>query len=89
MKTMNTKEAIEWLDPKTYIEELNEVIDLLKRGEKYKKIVDEVEEFLEPGVIFEIPPGMTGSRHIDIIKYTFNKIKQKYFPKPEKKKVIK
>ncbi len=62
-----------------------EHINKVKRGEKYEAIVKEMEEFLEPGVITEIPKGATSSRHIDIIKCTFNKIKQKYFPKPMKK----
>ena len=31
---------------------------------------------------------MIGSRHIDIIKYTFEKIKKKYFPKPKECEVV-
>ena len=59
----------------------------LKHYKKYKKIVEEVERFLAPGVITEIPEDMVGSRHIDIITYQIKKIKQKYFPETFKKTV--
>ena len=59
----------------------------VEEGEKYKKIVEEMDEVLEPGMIFEIPEGMVGSRHIDVIKYLFKEIKEKYFPKPVKKTI--
>ena len=85
---VNTKEAIKWVegiyvDSENTAQEKEDIIELLQRGEKYEKIVKEMEEFLEPGVIIEIPEGMIGSRHIDIIKYTFGKIKRKYFPEIE------
>jgi len=98
---MNTKEAIEflkltrenfdavpsWKKSSKIYERISKIIELLRRGEAFEKIVNEMEEFLEPGVIMEIPEDMVGSRHIDIIKYTFKNIKQKYFPEILKKTV--
>lgn len=66
---MNTKKAIEWLDPKTYIKELNEVVALLKRGEKYEtmweKTLNEV-SYLDRGS--------------DTLDFMFN-LEKIYFPK--------
>ena len=94
---MKMEKAIKWLNnfkvcldnevycddnKKLNLEELREVITLLQEGEKYKKIVEEFEKYLEPGVIIEIPDELRGLRPMDIITYQFKKLKEKYFPKP-------
>ena len=93
---MNTEKAIETIRRvfnfvPSFIgtsEQRESVIKLIEELEKYKKIVEETEQFLEPGVIMEIPEELMSSRHIDIIKYTFEKIKQKYFPRVYKRKWV-
>ncbi len=50
---MNTKEAIEWLKDAEEIAELkkwrvDKIIELLQRGEKFEKIVNELENCLLP-----------------------------------------
>jgi len=56
----------------------------LKELKKYKKIVEEIEEALKPGAVLEYPEQIRLS-YFDVIRYTFEKIKQKYFPKPVNK----
>lgn len=75
----------EWYNAKEAVKGMYEA--QIKHLQKYEKIVKEMEEYLEPGMVFEIPEDMDikSSRHIDIIKHTFYKIKEKYFPKPKDK----
>lgn len=64
---------------------LDDCIADIKEGDKWKRAFKEVEEFLEPGVITEVPEDIIGSRHIDIIKYQIRVIRIKYFPEPKLK----
>jgi len=66
-----------------FVERIDYAIKHIEELEKYKNIVEEIERFLEPGVITEIPEELLSSRHIDIITYQIKKIKKKYFPEPK------
>lgn len=80
---MKSKEAMRIIDKygiELPIGSAGEIINLIRELQKYKDIFEEIEEFLEPGVKTEIPDEIRGSRHIDIIKYTIKRIKEKYFP---------
>ena len=79
---MNTKEAIEFLECEKRVEcghatqcklakDFNEVIECLKRGEKYEKIVND----LKNEIIWH------STELENSIKYTINVLEQKYFPK--------
>ncbi len=82
---MKTKEAIKYLNGfnieyvgnRGFNEErknnLNEVIALLKRGEKFEAIVNDLEKFND-GKVLKVNEN-------EWWKYRVNKIIQKYFPK--------
>ena len=89
---MEVKEAIEFLDHmansfkcisslncKSIDNKKNEIVDLLQQGEKYKKIVYEINNerlFNEYDSVYTIPSNI----HKDIHK-TIKEIIEKYFPK--------
>ena len=70
---MDTKEAIELVNSNTYIVawERKDIISLLKKGEAYKQIVEEMES---------VHCGEDGEFGYNRRKLV-NKLKQKYFPK--------
>ncbi len=80
---MKTKEAIGWLNqvndayPSPYFDK---IIYLLKRGEKYEAIVNEIDERLIPGELSDIKDLST----LEFVKLIIKDIKQKYFPKFKK-----
>jgi len=85
---METEEAIEFLTyekvyfindsyGKKHCRELNEVIELLQRGEKYEAIVNELEN--DYGFLAH---RYAGSDSTDYLRYVIPRLKQKYFPKP-------
>jgi len=87
---MNTKEAIEFIKemkdiditctPNEYGEHLkliDEIIELLQRGEKYEAIVNELEN--DYGFLAH---RYAGSDSTDYLRYIIPRLKQKYFPKP-------
>ncbi len=87
---MNTKEAIKLIEHVSwnafgnygYDNKREEMIALLKRGEKYEEIVKVIEYNLDwhkPECPFSTPDGEL----IDEILEMIDKIKQKYFPKEE------
>lgn len=101
MEVKETKEAIMFLEDTLYFcigEEddmpeyqskynhwIKKVISLLKQGEKYKQIVEELEDIDKlcksiPSPIPEKYLGIQGGK----IKYVVECIKQKYFPKEAK-----
>lgn len=65
---MNTKEAIKILDSVPIPYRADKVIDLLKRGEKYEKMWEELEEY---------PLEYSYAAMQSVI----DDLKQKYFPK--------
>lgn len=82
---MKILEAINYVESKRYVMEhcdnnklADEVIDLLKRGEKYEQMW---KDFLWIYCWSEVEKNV-------YVKEVFDDLKQKYFPKP-KKKVIK
>jgi len=94
---MNTKAMIEFLDELQdenfeLQEEYNnkrilEVINLLKQGENYKKIVEEIDERLMPGKVnaVECPDhtNMGELSTLEFVRLIIKDIKEKYFPEPE------
>ncbi len=85
----STKEAIElvekafgtWEDEYDLSEEttkgMNEVIALLKRGERFEKIVEELEDFCDKA------NGIIRINEDEWFTWKLNKIIEKYFPKKE------
>jgi len=75
---MKVKEAIEFLDDifsrcklkKCNLQNLNKIIYLLEQGEKYRKMWEELDDFI-------------GYSDYDILQ-KMKELKQKYFPKEEK-----
>ena len=61
--------------------EIDIVIGLLQQGEKYKQIVEEIEEIMAPGKIIEYEGCLSVSTIINSIQKIIKEIKQKYFPK--------
>lgn len=93
---MKTSEAIEFVNNKwvTYLDKQemknkNEVIELLKRGEKYEKVVKEIDNAMSPGGVIEydfnyenyLRNDAPDETYIKFMRNGIKKIKQKYFPK--------
>ena len=89
---MNTKEAIEIMKRIYYCDvagkikpdDIEKVFECLEQGEKYKKIVEEIDERLMPGKVSEIPDNLDMGQMsvLDFVKLIIKDIKQKYFPEP-------
>jgi len=85
---MNTQEAIMFVrgvNPEYYTKDMKkEIIDLLECGEKYKKIVEEIDERLMPGKVnaVECPDhtNMGDLSTLDFVRLVIKDIKKKYFP---------
>jgi len=90
---MNTKEMIEFLDREyKYLfcdeeDKYDELITLLKENEKYKKIVEEIDERLMPGKVNAVEcPDYTNMGELstlDFVRLIIKDIKKKYFPEPK------
>ena len=89
---MNINTAVIWLnnfkvclnnevycddDKKLTLKELHEVIDLLERGEKFEKIVEEIDK--EYGAGTYCRTSYNGERYLSVV---IKELKQKYFQKP-------
>ena len=93
---MNTKEAIEIMKRIYYCDvagkikpdDIEKVFECLEEGEKYKKIVEEIDERLIPGKvsIVECPDhtNMGELSTLEFIRLIIKDIKEKYFPKEDK-----
>ena len=76
-------------------EPINEVIKRLEEGEKYKKILDDIEKAISPGGIIEydfnyenyLRDNAPDETYIKFMHDCIKKIKQKYFPEPVKKTI--
>ena len=66
-----------------------DVIRLLEEGDKYKKVLEEIEERLIPGKIveYDIRTNVAHLGALDLIKLIIEDVKQKYFPKILKKTI--
>lgn len=92
---MNTKKAIELIEHVSwnrfgnygYDNNREEMIELLRRGEKFEKIVYEIDERLIPGALTPSYDGLNSLSTLNFVKLIIEDIKQKYFPKPIKKTI--
>jgi len=83
---MNTNEAINYVESKRYVMEhcdnnklADEVIDLLKCGEKYETILREIEKLISSQISEE-----TSYATLVWLRNKILELKQKYFPKVKK-----
>ena len=85
---MNTEEAIGLVERYKYAEnsKIDEIIRLLKRGEKYEEIWEELVGVVRSGEVYTLLPVDIVNRGIPItvIVKAFENIEQKYFPKDKK-----
>lgn len=90
---MEVKEAIEFIKDEIMfaddnydedkIKQRDEIISLLQELKKYKKIVDDIENY-EVKENFTVPDEYLGIQG-GVMKYVIKTIKQKYFPQTVKK----